>query len=136
MTNSRVKSRTGNPNVRFAARRFLRVGVLIAQLALEQMSTPAVIGRSNRYGSAEGELVVLGERARHDRERRALAAAEEVRCLERELSEEAFELRDAGAEGQLVPVLLLELQRDVDLVLLAGDLLDLRVVGPSSMFLK
>ena len=70
------------------------------------------------------DLVVLGAVAllRGDAER--LAAAEEVRGLERQLPEEAVELRHAGAERQLVAVLLLELQRDVDLVVDARRLLD------------
>src|SRR5699024_10711892 len=47
------------------------------------------------------------------------------RRLERELAEEPVELRHAGAEGQLVAVLLLELQDHVDLVVRVGGLLDL-----------
>src|SRR4030095_7244289 len=44
-------------------------------------------------------------------------------------AKKAFELRHAGAERQLIAVLLLELQRDVDLVLLSWRLLDLGIVG-------
>ena len=56
--------------------------------------------------------------------------------LERQLAEEALELRHAGAEGQLVAVLLLELQLDVDLVRLARRLLDLDVLALPSSGLK
>ena len=47
-----------------------------------------------------------------------------------------FELRDAGAEGELVAVLLLELQLDVDLVVCARRLLDVDVLGRPSSGLK
>ena len=72
----------------------------------------------------EGELVELRARAGRQRQRQRLAAAQEVRGRKGELAEEALELRDAGAERQLVAVLLLQRQRDVDLVLLARRLLD------------
>ena len=93
----------------------LRELPLVADLAGEQIDA----GRhrpveQERLG--ERELIVLGAVAllRGDGER--FAAAEEVRGLERQLAEEAVELRHAGAERQLVAVLLLELQLDVDLV--------------------
>src|SRR5207244_13613858 len=63
------------------------------------------------------------------RQREAFAAAEEVRGLERELAEEAFELRHAGAEGELIAVLLFELQLEIDFVLLARRLLDVDVLA-------
>ena len=55
--------------------------------------------RSNRNGSVNASRVVLRARPGLQRHRQALAAAEEVRRLERELAEEALELRDAGAEA-------------------------------------
>ena len=55
------------------------------------------------------ERVVLRALAALQRHGEALAAAEEVGRLERQLAEEPLELRDAGAEGQLVAVLLFEL---------------------------
>ena len=73
----------------------------------------------------EGELVVLRAVARLQRQRQALAAAEEVGRLERELAEEALVLRHARAERQLVAVLLLEGERHVDRVVAAGRLVHL-----------
>ena len=95
-------------------------------------STPAVIGRSNRNGSVNADLVVLRAVALLRRHAEGLAAAEEVRRLERQLPEEAVVLRDAGAERDLVAVLLLELQLDVDLVLGVRRLLDVDRLRPSS----
>ncbi len=65
---------------------------------------------------AERDLVLPGLRALLQRDAERLAAAEEVRRLERQLAEEPVELRHAGAERDLIAVLLLELQLDVDLV--------------------
>ena len=72
----------------------------------------------------EAELVVLRARALLQGDRERFAAAQEVRRLERQLPEEAFVLRHARAEGELVAVLLLHLEPDVDLVLGIGRLLD------------
>src|SRR5690606_26028607 len=75
----------------------------------------------------ERDLVVLRLRALLQRHADRLTAAQEVRRLERELPEEAVELRHAGAEGELVAVLLLEPQRDVDLVVGARRLHDVHL---------
>ena len=102
---------------------FLRELVDVPQRALVDVDAAGDVAiEQERLG--ERDLVVLGARARLQRQRQRFAAAEEVRGLERQLAEEAFELRHAGAERQLVAVLLFQLQRDVDLVLLAGRLLD------------
>ena len=73
---------------------------------------------------AERELIVRGAAPLLRGHREGFAAAKEVRRLERELTKEAVVLRHAGAEGQLVAVLLLELQLDVDLVVGPRRLLD------------
>ena len=106
-----------------AAGRFLRELIDVAQRALVDVDAAGDIAIEQER-LRERELVVLRPRPDLQRHRERLAAAEEVRGLERQLAEEALELRHAGAERQLVAVLLLELQRDVDLVLLAGRLLD------------
>ena len=98
-----------------AAGRLLRELADVADVAPEQVEAAGDVAvEQERLG--ERERVVLRARAGRQRDREALAAAEEVRRLERQLAEEPFELRDAGAEGELVAVLLLELQLDVDLV--------------------
>src|SRR5262249_34464839 len=76
---------------------------------------------------AERHLVLPRLRALLQRHADRLTAAEEVRRLERELAEEAVELRNAGAERQLVAVLLFELQLDVDLVVHAGGRRDVHL---------
>ncbi len=88
----------------------------VADVAGGRGSTPPVMLRSNRNGSVKPTVVVLRARPGLQRHRQALAAPQKVRRLERQLAEEALELRDAGAEAELVAVLLLELQPDVDLV--------------------
>src|SRR4051812_17661299 len=77
----------------------------------------------------ERKRVVLRARAGRHRQREALAAAEEVRRLEGQLTEEALEFGDAGAKRQLIAVLLFELQLDVDLVRRVGRLLDVDVLA-------
>ena len=107
-----------------AAGRRLRELADVADLADEQVDAAGDRPvEQERLG--ERQLIVLGAVALLRRDGEGLAAAEEVRGLERQLAEEAVELRDAGAERQLVAVLLLELQRDVDLVVRARRLLDL-----------
>ena len=99
-----------------AARRSLRELADVPDVAPEDVDAAGDVAvEEERLG--EGELVVLRARAALQRQRQALAASEEVGRLERELAEEALELRDAGAEVDLVAVLLLELDLDVDLVL-------------------
>ena len=80
----------------------------------------------------EPDLVVLRAVALLRRHAEGLAAAEEVRRLERELPEEALVLRDAGAERDLVAVLLLELQPDVDLALPRSGVFWTSIASPSS----
>ena len=110
------------------ARRLLRELADVADVGLEQVEAAGDVAvEEERLG--EGERVVLRARAGLQRERQAFAAAQEVRGLERQLAEEAFELRDAGAEGQRIAVLLLELQPDVDLVRLVRRLLDVDVLA-------
>src|SRR5262249_34884225 len=100
----------------------------VTDVGAEQVeATGDVAIEQERLG--ERERVVLGARAGLQRQREAFAATEEVRGLERQLTEEAFELGDAGAEGELVAVLLLELQLDVDLVGRARRLLDVDVLA-------
>src|SRR6185436_19652420 len=76
----------------------------------------------------ETQAVVLRARSRLDRDREALTAPEEVRGLERQLAEKALVLRHAGAERQLVAVLLLELQPHVHPRVLAVRLVDRHVL--------
>ena len=98
-----------------AAVRPLRVEPDVLQLADEEIDA----GRLRPVEEerlAEGQLVVRRAAPLLRRDRERFAAAEEVRGLERKLAEEPVVLRDAGAERQLVAVLLLELQLDVDLV--------------------
>ena len=68
----------------------------------------------------EPEDIVLDALAVLERHRERLAATQEVGGLKRQLQEEAVELRGAGAERELVEVGLLELERQVDLVLDPG----------------
>ena len=129
--NIRVKPLpSGNPNVSDAAGRLLRELADVADLLPEQVQAAGDVAvEQERLG--ERQRVVLRARAALQRDGQALAAAEEVRGLERQLAEEALELRDAGAEGQLIAVLLFELQPHVDLVLLVRRLVDVDVLaGP------
>ena len=104
------------PEHQVAAGRLLRVVADVLQRALVDVEAAGDVAvEQERLG--ERQLIVLRAIAGLHRDRQALAAAEEVRGLERQLAEEALVLRDAGAERQLVAVLLLELQRDVDVVL-------------------
>ena len=74
-----------------AAGRCLRIRVVVANLALEQVD--AGVDRTiEQERLAERQLVVLDLRAGQDREGDAFAAAKEVRRLERELAEEPLEL--------------------------------------------
>src|SRR5205823_9460902 len=82
----------------------------------------------------EGQRVVLRARPGLQRHGQALAAAEEIGRLKRELAEEPLELRHAGAERELVAVLLLELQLDVDLVVDARRLVDVDVLAALERF--
>ena len=101
------------PEHQVAAGGLLRVVADVLQRPLVDVEAAGDVAvEEERLG--ERQLVVLRAVARLHRHGQALAAAEEVRRLERELAEEAFVLRDAGAERQLIAVLLLELQRDVD----------------------
>ena len=106
-----------------AANRRLRELALVANLARVDVDAgghrPV---EEERLG--ECELIVLRAIALLRGRAERLAAAEEVRGLERQLAEEAVELRHAGAERQLVAVLLFELERDVDLVVGVRRLLD------------
>src|ERR1041385_6667729 len=81
-----------------------------------KISIPAVRGRGDRPVEQErlreADLIVLRAVALLRRHAEGLAAAEEVRRLERELPEEPLVLRHARAEGDLVAVLLFDLQPD------------------------
>ena len=117
-----------------AAERPLRELIDVADLALEDVDAggdrPV---EQERLG--ERDLVVLRPRPGLERQRQRLAAAHEVRGLERQLTEEPLELRHAGAERELVAVLLLELQRDVDVALRSRRDLSTLMASPSR-FLK
>ncbi len=102
------------------------VGVaVVGDLALEQVDA-----RRDRpveeVGLADRERVVLGAAAALHVDLERLAGAEEVGGREGGVDEGALVARDAAAEGELVAVLLLDLEGHVDLVLrvLAG--LDVR----------
>src|SRR5215203_1148356 len=113
-----------------AAGGVLRELVDVAQRPLVDVDAAGDVAvEQERLG--ERDLVILGARASLQRQRQRLAAAEEIRRLERELAEEAFELRHARAERELVAVLLFELEGDVDLVFLTRGLLD---VDPLAFF--
>ena len=112
-----------------AARRLLRELERIHDVPVEDVDAAGDRPvEQERLG--EGHLIVLVARARQHRRRQRFAAAHEVRRAERELQERAFVLRIARAELQLVAVLLFQLQRDVDLVLLLRRLLDLDRLVP------
>src|SRR5262249_30463317 len=66
----------------------------------------------------------LRARSTLSRHGETFATAEEIRRLERQLSEDAFELRYAGAKRQLVAILLFQLHLDVDLVVDVLNLVD------------
>ena len=106
-----------------AADRVLRVDVDVLVLAL--VDVDAERHRPvEQERLAERDLIVLRAAPLLGLDRERLAAAEEVRRLERQLTEEAFELRHAGAKRQLIAVLLLERQLEVDLVVCSRCLLD------------
>ena len=108
------------------AGRLLRELVDVVDVVLEDLDAARHVAvEQERLG--EPERVVLRERPGLQRHRQAFAAAQKFERLERELAEEAFELRDAGAERELVAVLFLQLQPDVDLVRLVRGLLDVDV---------
>ena len=110
-----------------AARRLLRERADVVDRPVEDVDA-AGDRAVEQVRLAERQLVVLVALAGQHRHRQRFALAEKIRRLERELGEGALELRHAGAERQLVAVLLLELQGDVDLVLLARRLVDLDVL--------
>src|SRR6185295_12044911 len=116
------------PGGQHGADRLLRELPDVADVLLEQVEAAGDVAVEEER-LAEGERVVLRARTGLHREGEALAAAEEVGGLERQLAEEAFELRHAGAEGELVAVLFLELQLQIDFVLLAWGLLDVDVLS-------
>ena len=133
--NIRVKPAEREAERQVAAGRLLRELADVADVPLVDVDAAGDVAvEQERLG--ERQLVVLGARPALQRQGEALAAAEEVRGLERQLAEEPLELRDAGAEGELVAVLLFELQRDVDLVLLVRRLLDVDVLARPSSGLK
>ncbi|MEZ5284458.1 MAG: hypothetical protein R2712_06550 [Vicinamibacterales bacterium] len=123
MKNIREKFATGSPIDRSPpAASLVRTGRCSAACAVDVEAAGDGAVEQERLG--EGELVVLRARPDLQRDGERLAAAEEVGGLEGQLPEEPLELRHARAEGELVAVLLLELERDVDLALLTGGLLD------------
>ncbi len=73
---------------------------------------------------AERQLVVGRSGPALQRHGHAFAASEEIRRRVGKVQEQPFVLRGAGAEGQLVPVLLLDLDPHVDLRVVAGRPLD------------
>src|SRR5206468_5447862 len=104
-----------NPEHQHTADRFLRELTDVADVLAEDIESAGHVAvEEERLG--ERERVILRPRSGLQRQREALAAAEEVRRLKRQLAEEPFELRYPGAERQLIAVLLLELQPHVDLV--------------------
>ncbi len=115
------------PGQDVAARRLLRERADVVDRPVEDVDA-AGDRAVEQVRLAERQLVVLVALAGQHRQRQRFALAEEIRRLEGELGEGALELRHAGAERQLVAVLLLELQGDVDLVLLARRLVDLDVL--------
>jgi len=87
------------PERQHRAGRFLRELADVADVRLENLRAARDVAiEEERLG--ERQRVVLRARAALDRHQQALAASEEVRRLERQLTEHAFELRHAGAEGQ------------------------------------
>ena len=121
---------TGNPKVSVPPVDCCVNWLDVADFAAEQVRAAGDVAiEEERLG--ERQRVVLRALAALQRHGQALAAAEEVGGLERQLAEEAFELRDAGAEGELVAVLLFELHLHVDLVVDVGRLVDVDVLaGP------
>ncbi len=117
----------GIPEPDHAARRALRELADVPHVVPVQIDAAGDVAvEQERLG--EGQRVVLRAGAGRQRHREALAPAEEVARLERRLAEEALELGDAGAEADLVAVLLFQLHLDVDLVgdarrLVDGDVL-------------
>src|SRR5580765_157887 len=96
----------------------------VADILLEDVDPAGDVAiEQERLG--ERGRVVLRPRAGLHRDGQALAASHEVRGLKRQLAEHAFELRHAGAERQLVAVLLFQLQLDVDLVRVGRRFLDI-----------
>ena len=127
--NSRENGPAGKPHDRVHAGRRLRELADVLDLLVEDVDARRDRAiEEERLG--EADLVVLGAVALLRRHAERLAAAEEVRRLERELAEEALVLRDAGAERDLVAVLLLELQPDVDLVASASGVFWTSIASP------
>ena len=109
----RLKFATGKPEDQVAAGRLLRVVADVVERPLEDVEAAGDVAIEQvRLG--ERELIVLRPIARRHLHGQALAAAHEVRRLERQLAEHALVLRHAGAEGELIAVLLRQLHRHVD----------------------
>ena len=73
----------------------------------------------------ESDVVVLDSFTILERQRQRFATPKKVACREPKLQEKTVELRRAGAKGQLVQVRLYEIERQIDLILVTGSLVDL-----------
>ena len=87
--NMRLKSATGKPKIRFVPRGLLRVVADVLQRPLVDVEAARDVAVEEEW-LGERELIVLRAIARLHRQRQTLAAAEEVRRLEPELTEEAL----------------------------------------------
>src|SRR6202035_4657547 len=100
----------------------------VSDVLLEQVDAARDVAvEEERLG--EPDRIILRARSGLDRHREAFAAPHEVRRLEGQLSEHAFELGHAGAEGELIAILLFELELDINLVWLGRRLLNVDLSG-------
>src|SRR6185295_11961046 len=88
-----------------AAGRFLRELADVTDIRAEDLRAERHVPiEHERFG--EAERISLGARSRLQRHREALAAAQEIGGLKRQLTEHTFEFGDPRAKRQLIAVLL------------------------------